>query len=102
MLLARDGRNEAFVACREDGHVCEDRASRGPEPGAREREYGDVEFADPLNNTYPIDTPKHPRAAWSQINHKDAAATYDMDVVATIKDRIERAAKKHDIDIEAE
>ena len=71
-----------------------------PERG--EKEYGDVTFADPVNNTYPIDTPKHIRAAWSYINHKDNAAKYDKDEVETIKDRIKRAASKHDIDIEAE
>jgi hypothetical protein len=71
-----------------------------PERG--EHEYGDVEFADPTNNKYPIDSPKHIRAAWSYINHKDNAAEYDKDEVKTIKNRIKRAAKKHDIDIEAE
>ena len=37
--------------------------------------YGEVEFADPTNNKYPIDTPEHVRAAWSYINHRDNAAT---------------------------
>jgi hypothetical protein len=71
-----------------------------PERG--EKEYGDVAFADPVNNKYPIDTPKHIRAAWSYINHKDNAAKYDADEVETIKNRIKRAAKAHDIDIESE
>jgi hypothetical protein len=71
-----------------------------PERG--EKQYGDVQFADPTNNKYPIDTPKHIRSAWSYINHKDNAAEYDKDEVETIKDRIRRAAKKHDIDIEGE
>ena len=35
------------------------------------REYGDVEFADPTNHKYPIDTPEHVRAAWSYINRRD-------------------------------
>jgi len=68
-----------------------------PERG--EKEYGDVQFADPTNNKYPIDTPEHVRAAWSYINHKDNAAKYDKDEVATIKDRIKRAAKKHGVEI---
>lgn len=68
-----------------------------PERG--EKEYGDVQFADPTNNKYPIDTPDHVRAAWSYINHKDNAAKYDKDEVATIKDRIKRAAKKHGVEI---
>ena len=46
-----------------------------PEYG--ENKYGDVKFADPVNNKYPIDTEEHVRAAWSYINHKDNAAKYD-------------------------
>lgn len=65
-------------------------------------EYGNVEFADPVNNKYPIDNEKHIRAAWSYINHKDNAAEYDRDEVKTIKNRIKRAAKEHDIDIESD
>ena len=68
-----------------------------PEEG--ENKYGDVEFADPINNKYPIDTPEHVRAAWSYINHEDNAAKYDRDEVETIKERIKRAAKKHGVDI---
>ncbi|CAN5815291.1 hypothetical protein BH20CHL3_BH20CHL3_05480 [soil metagenome] len=70
-----------------------------PERGAQE--YGDVEFADPVNNKYPIDNRKHIRAAWSYINHQDNAAKYDKDEVETIKERIVKAAKKHDIEIDA-
>jgi len=65
-------------------------------------EYGDVEFADPVNKKYPIDTDKHIRAAWSYINHEDNAAKYDKDEVKQIKDRIKRAARKHDIEIDAD
>lgn len=68
-----------------------------PEEG--ERKYGDVEFADPTNNKYPIDTEEHVRAAWSYINHKDNAAKYDANEVKQIKNRIKRAAKKFDIEI---
>ena len=71
-----------------------------PETG--ERKYGDVEFADPTNNKYPIDTPEHVRAAWNYINHQDNAAKYDADEVETIKNRIRRAAKKHGVEIEAD
>ena len=62
-------------------------------------EYGDVEFADPTNHKYPIDTAEHVRAAWSYINHKDNAAKYDADEVKAIKDRIKRAAKKYGVEI---
>lgn len=69
-----------------------------PETG--EEKYGDVEFADPVNNKYPIDTPEHVRAAWRYINQKDNAAKYAAGEVATIKTRIKRAAKKHDVEID--
>ena len=68
-------------------------------PKSGETEYGDVEFADPVNNKYPIDSEKHVRAAWSYINHEDNAAKYDKDEVALIKKRIKKAAKKFDIEI---
>ena len=68
-------------------------------PKRGEREYGDVEFADPTNNKYPIDNPAHIRAAWSYINHKDNAAKYDKDEVIAIKNRVKRAAKKHGVEI---
>jgi hypothetical protein len=68
-------------------------------PDEGEQKYGDVKFADPTNNKYPIDTPDHVRAAWSYINHKDNAAKYDPDEVKLIKERIKRAAKNHDVEI---
>jgi hypothetical protein len=64
-----------------------------------EQKYGDVEFADPTNNKYPIDTPEHVRAAWNYINHKDNAAKYDADEVELIKKRIKKAAGKHGVEI---
>ena len=68
-----------------------------PEEGLRE--YGNVEFADPVNHKYPIDTAEHVRAAWSYINHKDNAAKYDPQDVKRIKDRIKRAAGKFGVEI---
>ncbi|MCA1624200.1 MAG: hypothetical protein LC768_09840 [Acidobacteria bacterium] len=68
-----------------------------PEEG--ERKYGDVKFADSVNNKYPIDTPEHVRAAWNYINHEDNAAKYDADEVKTIKNCIKRAAKQHGVEI---
>ena len=64
-----------------------------------ERKYGDVTYADETNKKYPIDTPEHVRAAWNYINHKDNAAKYDSDDVATIKRRIKSAAKRHGVEI---
>ncbi|GAB4034680.1 DUF6582 domain-containing protein [Spirosoma jeollabukense] len=69
-------------------------------PTEGEHKYGDVEFADRTNKKYPIDTPEHVRAAWSYINHKDNAAKYDPDEVNIIKERIRKAAKKHDVTIQ--
>jgi hypothetical protein len=71
-------------------------------PNEGERKYGDVEFADSTNKKYPIDTPEHIRAAWSYINHADNAAKYDVDEVEVIRQRIKRAAKRHDIEIDEE
>ncbi len=68
-----------------------------PERG--EHEYGDVTFADPVNKKYPIDSAEHIRAAWNYIHHKDNAAKYSKDEVETIKGRIKRAAKSHDVEI---
>jgi hypothetical protein len=68
-------------------------------PDTGERKYGDVKFADPTNNKYPIDTPEHIRAAWSYINHKDNAAKYDRGEVRVIKARIKRAAEQKGIEI---
>ena len=78
----------------------ERREDVNPEEG--ERKYGDVEFADSVNNKYPVDTPEHVRSAWSYINHKDNAAKYDADEVKKIKKRIRRAAKKHGVEISDE
>ncbi|MEO8285815.1 MAG: DUF6582 domain-containing protein [Chloroflexota bacterium] len=68
-------------------------------PKEGENKYGDVEFADPVNNKYPIDTPEHVRAAWSYINHEDNRNKYDSDDARKIEDRIKRAAKKQGVDI---
>ena len=70
------------------------------DPGDGEREYGDVEFADPVNKKYPIDSEKHVRAAWSYINKESNAAKYDADDLKTIRSRIMKAAKKYDIEID--
>lgn len=69
------------------------------DPKRGKREHGNVEFADPVNNKYPVDPPEHVRAAWSYINHKDNAAKYDRDEVTTIRNRIKRAAKRHGVEI---
>ena len=70
-------------------------------PVRGEHEYGDVKFADPVNNKYPIDSARHIRAAWSYVNHADNAAKYSKDEVNKIKARIKRAAKAHGVEIDA-
>jgi hypothetical protein len=71
-------------------------------PKEGRREYGNVQFADPVNHKYPIDTPEHVRAAWSYINHKGNAANYDPDEVRQIKERIKRAARAKGVEISAD
>jgi hypothetical protein len=78
----------------------ERRKDVGPKEGLHE--YGKVEFADPTNKKYPIDSAEHVRAAWSYINHKDNAAKYDLDEVKTIKNHIKRAAKKYGVEISSD
>ena len=71
-------------------------------PTRGDHEYGNVKFADPVNNKYPIDTPKHIRAAWSYVNHPDNASKYAKKEIQTIKGRIKRAAQKHGVEITKE
>jgi hypothetical protein len=61
-----------------------------PEEGIRE--YGDVTFADPVNNKYPVDTPEHIHAAWSYIHEARNQTFYSPDDVACIERRIRDAA----------
>ena len=82
------------------GTSIEHRDDVNPEEGLRE--YGDVQFADPVNHKYPIDTAEHVRAAWSYINHKDNAARYDANDVKIIKERIKKAARKHGVEISSD
>lgn len=70
------------------------------DPKDGEREYGEVKFADPTNKKYPIDTEEHVRAAWSYINKQQNADKYDAGEVDVIRDRIKRAAKKFEIEID--
>jgi hypothetical protein len=65
-------------------------------------EYGDVVFADPVNNKYPIDSAEHVRAAWSYINHPDNAKKYPRDDVEIMKARIKKAAGEYGVEISSE
>jgi hypothetical protein len=63
-------------------------------PGEGTGQYGNVAFADPVNNKYPIDTEEHIRAAWNYIHKPQDAAKYSADDVSAIKSRIVSAWKK--------
>ncbi len=80
-----------------DSKTIHQRDDTKPERGTHE--YGDVEFADPTNHKYPIDTPEHIRAAHSYIHHKDNAAKYSASEVRTIKERIDKAATAQGIEL---
>ncbi|HEU5041706.1 MAG TPA: DUF6582 domain-containing protein [Gemmatimonadales bacterium] len=75
------------------------RIRRRPDTDPREgmRKYGDVEFADPVNRKYPIDTPGRIKAAWAYIHQPSNAAKYTAAEVRTIQSRIRRAAKSRKV-----
>ncbi len=58
------------------------------------RDYGDVQFADPINHRYPIDCEEHIRAAWSYLHQGKNADKYPAEDVARMKSRIVAAWKK--------
>lgn len=74
-----------------------------PEAMAAEEPYGDVKYADPGYNDnkkrYPIDNPRHVRAAWAYINMPKNAAKYTAEQLDLIKGRIRAAAKRYGIEI---
>lgn len=77
----------------------EKREDVNPEEG--ERKYGDVQFADPTNKKYPIDTEEHVRAAWSYIHQQRNADEYDAEDLQAIENRIRQAASAYGIELEA-
>ncbi|MEZ4564831.1 MAG: DUF6582 domain-containing protein [Thermomicrobiales bacterium] len=60
-----------------------------PEEGIRE--YGDVTFADPVNNKYPVDTREHIEAGWRYIHKGHDQSFYSPQDVACIESRIKEA-----------
>ncbi len=62
-------------------------------------QYGHVEFADPANKKYPIDTEEHILAAWRFIHQERNAEKYEDSDAETIKKNIRAAAKKHKIEL---
>src|SRR2546426_5473523 len=66
---------------------------RDVDPREGLEKYSEAEFADPVNNKYPIDTPGRIKAAWAYIHQPRNAAKYTAEEARTIKVRIRRAAK---------
>ena len=62
-----------------------------PERGLHE--YGNVDFADPVNKKYPIDNEEHIRAAWSYIHMPRNYEKYSQNDIKTIENRIIQAGK---------
>lgn len=67
--------------------------------------YGDVEYADPGyqkdgKKRYPIDTKEHVTAAWDYINKASNQTPYTSEQVASIKSKIEAAAKKFGVTLD--
>lgn len=63
------------------------------------KEYGDVKFADPVNNKYPIDTKEHAKAALSYWGMPKNREKYSAEDQKKIGGRIRSAAKKFGIEI---
>ena len=63
--------------------------------------YGNVEYADPKNGKYPINTKEKAKAAWAYINMPKNAAKYPLNGVtlSEVKGRIVAACKKFGIDV---
>lgn len=91
--------NGAFVAvpANDEARVLSSKAAK--KDADDKKPYGDVEYADPKNGKYPIDTAEHVRAAWSYINQQRDSDKYSAEELARIKDKIKRAAEKFGIDI---
>lgn len=66
----------------------------GVSPKAGVKQYGEVSFADPKNKKYPLDTPKHVRAALSYWGMPKNRAKYAKADQAQIGKRIHSAAKR--------
>lgn len=68
---------------------------RDADPREGLSKYGRVEFADPVNKKYPINTPGRIKAAWAYIHQPSNSAKYTPTEVRAIKSRIRKAAKTH-------
>lgn len=81
-------------------HAKMDKAGRSATMASKP--YGDVEYADPANGKYPIDTAKHAQAAWNYINQPGNAGQYTPEQLAEVKKRIMAACQKFGIDTDGD
>ena len=79
------------------GQSITQREDVNPEEGIRE--YGDVTFADPVNNKYPVNTREHIEAAWLLIHMERDQAFYSPQDVACIESRIREAGAAMGLDL---
>jgi len=85
-LVKRGGKGAADIAKREEVN-----------PEAGKEKYGNVEFADPKNKKYPLDTEAHVRAASSYWGMPKNKAMYSKADQVAITKRIESAKKRFKI-----
>lgn len=64
--------------------------------------YGDVEYADPKNGKYPIDTEEHARAALSYFSMPKNRAKYSAEEAQRIMARIKAACRKFGVEVSDE
>ena len=73
------------------------RKDTAPEEGVKK--YGRIQFADPVNKKYPINTPGRIRAAWAYIHQPSNAAKYTAAEARAIKGSIRKAAKARAVEL---
>jgi hypothetical protein len=69
------------------------------DPDVGIEEYGDIAFADPVNNMFPIDNPEHILSAWRAIHDEEGAREYSALDLDCLERRIEDAARDMDISL---
>ena len=67
---------------------------KGVSPKSGAKKYGEVKFADPKNKKYPLDTPKHVKAALSYWGMPKNRSKYSKSDQSVIGGRIKAAAKR--------
>lgn len=72
------------------------------DPGDGIRKYGDIEFADPVNKKYPIDSPDHVRSAWTRVHLPRNAMFYSFSELEFIKKRVVEAADRLGVELSQE